>query len=379
MDKTGTIGTVAIGIDITSLPALPAGYSVYNVMIDADGDFSSGAILYPLTLVSGNNYEAAGITPPDDYYIAIATVRPVIQFTSILSNVPEPNSPATIQLSMNYASSSNVTVDYTITGGTATNASDYVLANGTATITAGNTTTNIIITLINDVVVPKLSDHIGNFPCIIISPDDSQLILGSREERRKFLDGIIWKFNHENLERRITYKKVLAKRNTTINRFKEKKPLNYGEFKTPIEVVETLKKGTDITLVSYGSTLRLVQQAANELLEVGIDCEVIDLQSLLPFDINQDIVKSIAKTNRLLVIDEDVPGGASAYILQQIIEQQDAYNYLDSKPQTLTAKAHRPAYGTDGDYFSKPSAEDIFEKVYGMMNEVDPLKLPNLY
>ncbi len=162
-------------------------------------------------------------------------------------------------------------------------------------------------------------------------------------------------------------------------RLKEKMPLNYGEFKTPIGVVETLKKGTDITLVSYGSTLRLVEQASKELLEIGIDCEIIDLQSLLPFDINQDIVKSITKTNRLLVIDEDLPGGASAYILQQIIEQQDAYNYLDSKPQTLTAKAHRPAYGTDGDYFSKPSTEDIFEKVYAMMNEVNPSKHPHLY
>jgi pyruvate/2-oxoglutarate/acetoin dehydrogenase E1 component/TPP-dependent pyruvate/acetoin dehydrogenase alpha subunit len=162
-------------------------------------------------------------------------------------------------------------------------------------------------------------------------------------------------------------------------RLKEKMPLNYGEFKTPIGVVETLKKGTDITLVSYGSTLRLVEQAANELLEVGIDCEIIDLQSLLPFDVNQDIIKSVAKTNRLLVIDEDLPGGASAYILQQIIEQQDAYNYLDSKPQTLTAKEHRPAYGTDGDYFSKPSTEDIYEKVYAMMNEVNPSKFPSLY
>ena len=162
-------------------------------------------------------------------------------------------------------------------------------------------------------------------------------------------------------------------------RLKEKMPLNYGEFKTPIGVVETVKQGTDITLVSYGSTLRLVQQAAKELFEIGIDCEIIDLQSLLPFDVNQDIVKSIAKTNRLLVIDEDLPGGASAYVLQQIIEQQDAYNYLDSKPQTLTAKAHRPAYGTDGDYFSKPSIEDIFEKVYCMMNEVNPSKYPNLY
>ena len=162
-------------------------------------------------------------------------------------------------------------------------------------------------------------------------------------------------------------------------RLKEKKPTNYGEFKTPIGVVETMKQGIDITLVSYGSTLRLVEQAAQELLEVGIDCEIIDVQSLLPFDINHDLVKSIAKTSRLLVIDEDVPGGASAYILQQIIEQQDGYNYLDSKPQTLTSKAHRPSYGTDGDYFSKPSAEDIFEKVYAMMNEVNPDKFPTLY
>lgn len=162
-------------------------------------------------------------------------------------------------------------------------------------------------------------------------------------------------------------------------RLKEKTPLNYGEFKTPIGVVETIKEGADITLVSYGSTLRLVEVAAKELMELGIDCEIIDVQSLLPFDVNHDIVKSIAKTNRLLVIDEDVPGGASAYILQEIIENQDGYNYLDSKPQTLTAKAHRPAYGTDGDYFSKPSIEDVFEKVYAMMNEANPSKFPVLY
>ena len=162
-------------------------------------------------------------------------------------------------------------------------------------------------------------------------------------------------------------------------RLKEKMPLNYGEFNTPIGEVEILKEGVDITLVSYGSTLRLVEQAAEELLEIGINCEIIDIQSLLPFDVNHDIVKSIAKTNRLLVIDEDLPGGASAYILQQIIEIQDGYNYLDSKPQTLTAKAHRPAYGTDGDYFSKPSSEDIYEKVYAMMNEVNPSKYPSLY
>lgn len=162
-------------------------------------------------------------------------------------------------------------------------------------------------------------------------------------------------------------------------RLKERTPLNYGEFKTPIGVVETIKEGADITLVSYGSTLRLVEQAARELLEIGIDCEIIDIQSLIPFDVHHDIVKSVMKTNRLLVIDEDVPGGASAYILQQIIEDQDAYQYLDSKPQTLAAKAHRPAYGTDGDYFSKPSIEDVYERVYGMMHEANPAKFPSLY
>jgi pyruvate/2-oxoglutarate/acetoin dehydrogenase E1 component len=162
-------------------------------------------------------------------------------------------------------------------------------------------------------------------------------------------------------------------------RLKEKMPVNLGAFKTPIGVVETLKKGTDITVVSYGSTLRLVEQAAKELLEIGIDCEIIDLQSLLPFDINHDIKKSLAKTNRLLVVDEDVPGGASAYILQQILDVQDGYDYLDSKPQTLAAQPHRPAYGTDGDYFSKPSAEDIYEKIYAMMHEAKPNEYPSLY
>jgi pyruvate/2-oxoglutarate/acetoin dehydrogenase E1 component/TPP-dependent pyruvate/acetoin dehydrogenase alpha subunit len=162
-------------------------------------------------------------------------------------------------------------------------------------------------------------------------------------------------------------------------RLKEKMPTNLGEFKTPIGVVETIKSGSDITLISYGSTLRLVELAAKELMEVGIDCEIIDVQSLLPFDINHDIAKSLQKTNRLLVIDEDVPGGASAFILQQIIEIQNGYQSLDSKPETLASKAHRPAYGTDGDYFSKPSTEDIYEKVYSMMNEVNPEKFPNLY
>ncbi|WP_396210370.1 thiamine pyrophosphate-dependent enzyme [Flavobacterium sp.] len=162
-------------------------------------------------------------------------------------------------------------------------------------------------------------------------------------------------------------------------RLKEKMPTNLGAFKTPIGVVETIKTGSDITLVGYGSTLRLIEQAANELESVGINAELIDVQSLLPFDVQHDIVKSVAKTNRLLVIDEDLPGGASAYILQEILENQKAYLHLDSAPQTLTAKPHRPAYGTDGDYFSKPSAEDIFEKVYAIFNEVDPVKYPNLY
>lgn len=161
-------------------------------------------------------------------------------------------------------------------------------------------------------------------------------------------------------------------------RLKEKLPNNLGEFKTPIGQVEILKEGNDVTLVSYGSTLRMVQQVAKELLEVGIDTEVIDIQSLLPFDLNHDILKSVQKTNRLLIIDEDVPGGASAYILNEVVNNQGAWSYLDSKPVTLTAKEHRPAYGTDGDYFSKPSNEDIFEAVYNMMHEVNPNDFPRL-
>ena len=162
-------------------------------------------------------------------------------------------------------------------------------------------------------------------------------------------------------------------------RLKEELPTNFGEFTTPIGVIEIVKKGKDMTVVSYGSTLRIVQQAAVELLQVDIDIEIIDIQSLLPFDINHDTVKSVAKTNRLLIVDEDVPGGASAYLLQEIIEIQDGYQYLDSKPATLSAKAHRPAYGSDGDYFSKPSAEDVFEKVYEIMHEAYPDKYKSLY
>ncbi len=162
-------------------------------------------------------------------------------------------------------------------------------------------------------------------------------------------------------------------------RLKEKLPNNLAELKTPIGVVEAIREGSDITVVSYGSTLRLVEQAANELAQVGIQVEIIDAQSLLPFDINHDTVKSLAKTNRLLVVDEDVPGGASAYLIQKIVEEQGGYAHLDSQPSTLCSKAHRPAYGTDGDYFSKPSVEDIFEKIYHMMHESNVAKYPSLY
>ncbi|WP_297702461.1 thiamine pyrophosphate-dependent enzyme [uncultured Eudoraea sp.] len=161
-------------------------------------------------------------------------------------------------------------------------------------------------------------------------------------------------------------------------RLKEDKPNNLGEICTPIGVVEIVKEGTDITLLSYGSTLRIVQQTAGELKEVGIDAEVIDAQSLLPFDLTNTVLGSIKKTSRLLVIDEDVPGGCAAYLMQDIIERQGAYKYLDCAPQTLTAKAHRPAYATDGDYFSKPNAEDMFEKVYDIMHEANPNEYPKL-
>lgn len=161
-------------------------------------------------------------------------------------------------------------------------------------------------------------------------------------------------------------------------RLKEKLPTNLGEFCIPIGQIEILKSGTDITLVSYGSTLRIVEQASKELLEVGIDAEVIDARSLLPFDVDQQVLESVKKTNRLLVIDEDVPGGCSAYLMREITEKQGGYAYLDSAPQTLSAQAHRPAYASDGDYFSKPNAEDIFEKVYSIMHEANQSDYPQL-
>ena len=135
---------------------------------------------------------------------------------------------------------------------------------------------------------------------------------------------------------------------------------------------EIIRKGKDITIVSYGSTLRIVVEASEELHKLGIETEVIDIQSLIPFDLKKDIRKSVEKTNRLLIVDEDVPGGGTAYILNELIENQHIFNLLDSKPKTLSAKAHRPAYGSDGDYFSKPSLDDIVEAAYDTMHEFDP-------
>ena len=161
-------------------------------------------------------------------------------------------------------------------------------------------------------------------------------------------------------------------------RLKEKMPNNLGKYKIPLGEIECLQEGNDITAVSYGSTLRILSDAAKTLQQYNISIEVIDIQTLIPFDLAENIVLSIAKTNRLLIVDEDVPGGASAYILQQLLEKQKAFKYLDSPPKLLAAKAHRPAYGSDGDYFSKPSHEDIFEAAYAMMHESDPQTYPAL-
>ena len=161
-------------------------------------------------------------------------------------------------------------------------------------------------------------------------------------------------------------------------RIKEKKPDNLGSFKFQIGKIERIKEGTDITVVSYGSTLRIVQKVCKELERHDISVELIDAQTLWPFDKKGETVESVKKTNRLLVIDEDVPGGCSAYLLQEIIERQGGFKYLDSAPQTLSSKEHRPAYGSDGDYFSKPNYNSIFDKIYGMMHELNPQKYPLL-
>ena len=162
-------------------------------------------------------------------------------------------------------------------------------------------------------------------------------------------------------------------------RLKEKMPENVGDYTIPLGKAEIIRSGTDITIVSYGSTLRIVEEAAEELARFGIEVEIIDPQTLLPFDTDQLCAASLARTNKLLVVDEDVPGGASAYILQQIMEVQKGYYLLDSQPQTLSAKAHRPPYGTDGDYFSKPSIDDVVETVYQMMHEHNAAKFPAIF
>ena len=162
-------------------------------------------------------------------------------------------------------------------------------------------------------------------------------------------------------------------------RKKEALPTNLGEFTVPLGVPEVVREGSDITLVSYGSTFNLAEEAVQQLQEVGISVEMIDVRTLLPFDVNHMIVESLENTNRLLVVDEDVPGGASAFMLDKILNEQGGYYHLDAQPVTLTAKAHRPAYASDGDYFSKPSIEDIFEAAYEMMHESDPSTFPSLY
>ena len=162
-------------------------------------------------------------------------------------------------------------------------------------------------------------------------------------------------------------------------RTKEKFPKNIGEFNEPLGIPEIVKEGKDITLVSYGSTFNLCVIAEKSLEQLGISVELIDVQTLIPFDTNHIIKKSIEKTNRLIIVDEDVSSGATAYILDKIMVEQNAFFNLDSAPVTLSAKDHRPAYGTDGDYFSKPNVDDIIEKVYEIMNETDPSSFPSLY
>ena len=159
-------------------------------------------------------------------------------------------------------------------------------------------------------------------------------------------------------------------------RTKEQMPTNIGDYTVQIGKVDKIKSGEDITVISYGSTLKIVEKASEELLKFNISCEIIDCQSLIPFDIEKEITESIKKTNRVLIIDEDFSGGASAYILDNLINNQNIYDYLDSKPHTMSAKDHRTAYGTDGDYFSKPSVDDVFDRIYSIMNELNPGKFP---
>ena len=162
-------------------------------------------------------------------------------------------------------------------------------------------------------------------------------------------------------------------------RIKEKLPVNIGEFKIPLGVPDILREGNDVTIVTYGSLCRIAEEACKQLSEIGIECELVDVQTLLPFDINHIISQSIQKTNKVLFLDEDVPGGGCAFMLQQVLDGQNAYQYLDAQPRTLSAKEHRPAYGSDGDYWSKPQIEDIFDIIYTMMSDYDPQRYPKIY
>lgn len=162
-------------------------------------------------------------------------------------------------------------------------------------------------------------------------------------------------------------------------RLKERIPDNIGDFTVPLGRPEVLRTGSDVTVVTYGSMCRIVMQAAQELEEFGISIEVIDVQTLLPFDVDHSIIESLKKTSRVIFADEDVPGGASAYMMQKVVEEQNGYFHLDSQPVTISAKEHRPAYASDGDYFSKPSTDTVFDEVYGLMNEADPNRFPPLY
>jgi pyruvate/2-oxoglutarate/acetoin dehydrogenase E1 component len=162
-------------------------------------------------------------------------------------------------------------------------------------------------------------------------------------------------------------------------RTKEPYPENMGQFKEALGIPEIVLEGTDVTVVSYGSTFNICEMAAKQLMQLGISIELVDVQTLIPFDIHHKIAESVKKTNRLLIVDEDVSSGGTGYILDRIMGEQDCFYHLDSAPHTMSSKDHRPAYGSDGDYFSKPNIDDIVEKVYAIMSESEPNTYPPLY
>jgi pyruvate/2-oxoglutarate/acetoin dehydrogenase E1 component len=162
-------------------------------------------------------------------------------------------------------------------------------------------------------------------------------------------------------------------------RLREQLPQNIGGFTVPLGVPEVLRQGTDLTLVTYGACCRIALEAADQLSQVGIQAEVIDVQTLLPFDVHGFLLESLKKTSRILFVDEDMPGGTTAYMLREVLEVQGGYSWLDAAPRTLPGKPHRPAYGSDGDYWSKPNSEAIFDSAYEMMHEAHPTRYPALY